>query len=61
MSRKCFVYYPNYEGRKFRMNVSYYKINLNEPDLEGVVSIEFYQQEKYNEPVEIIIIGNRRV
>ncbi len=43
------------------MNVSYYKINLNEPDLEGVVSIEFYQQEKYNEPVEIIIIGNRRV
>lgn len=61
LSRKCFVYYPNYESRKFRMNISYYKINLNEPDLEGVVSIEFYQQEKYNEPVEIIIIGNRRV
>jgi phage pi2 protein 07 len=61
IDKKCFVYYPNYEGRKFRMNVSYYKINLNEPDLEGVVSIEFYQQEKYNEPVEIIIIGNRRV
>ncbi len=61
LSRKFFIWYPNYEDNKYRIIISYYKINLKNPELEGVVSIKFYQQEKYNEPVEIIKIGNREV
>lgn len=58
LSRSCFIWYPNYKDHKFRIIIYYYKINLKEPELEGVVSIGVYQQEKYSEPVEIIKIGN---
>lgn len=61
LSRSLFIWYPNYEDCKYRIIISYYKINLNAPELEGIVSIKFYQQEKYNEPVEIIKIGDREI
>ena len=61
LSRSLFIWYPNYEDCKYRIIISYYKINLKEPELEGIVSIKFYQQEKYNEPVEIIKIGDREI
>lgn len=61
LSRSCFIWYPNYEDRKYRMIISYYKINLKDPGLEGIVSIEFDQQEKNSDAVEIIGIGNRKI
>lgn len=60
-SRCCFIWYPNYEDSKYRMIITYYKTNLINPDLEGIICIEFYQGEKYDDLVEIIKIGNNEV
>lgn len=58
LSRSCFIWYPNYEDCKYRMIISYCKINLKEPESEGIFSIKFYKQERYNDPIEIIEIEN---
>ena len=61
LSRVCFIWFPNYEESKYRINIDYYKINLKEPEMEGLVNIRFYKQIKYEDPELIIEIGNKRV
>ena len=61
LARSCFIWFPNYEEHQYRLNIDYYKINLKEPELEGVVNIRFYKQIKYEDAETIIEIGNRRV
>ena len=61
LSRVCFIWFPNYEESKYRINIYYYKINLKEPEMEGLVNIRFYKQIKYEDPELIIEIGNKRV
>ena len=61
LSRICFIWFPNYEEHKYRINIDYYKTNLKDPEMEGLVSIRYYKQFKDKDPELIIEIGNKRV
>ena len=61
LSRSCFIWFPNYEESQYRIIIEYYKINLETPELEGVVSISLYKQIKYESPETIIKIGDRKI